>query len=162
MTKQKVVSIEELKENFCLDTMKQKFLDFKLSKNNLDNYLKSREERDLRYLLYSAMVQCNSYFKKNVCTNDIWDVKSELYGDFDLLSLELEFSIYTMNNNNLRKEDYVIAYLEQENGIYYFDIHEYTFCDERKKQRMHDMEVGRFMLQCYADLLNDLLQEAEK
>lgn len=160
MIKQKVISFEELKENFCLETMKQKFLDFGLAKNNLDNYLKSREERDLRHLFYSVMILCDSYFKKNVCTYDMWNVKSELYGDS--LSLCLVYTIYTMNNNNLRKEDNIVAYLEQENGIYLFDFNEYIFCKERKIQRMHDMEVGRFMLQCYADLLNGLLQEVEK
>ena len=43
MAKQKVISFEELKENFCLETTKQRFLDFKPAKNNLDNYFKNTE-----------------------------------------------------------------------------------------------------------------------
>lgn len=64
MAKQKVISFEELKENFCLETTKQRFLDFKPAKNNLDNYLKTRKEVDLQQLVGSVLIQCKSYFEK--------------------------------------------------------------------------------------------------
>ena len=68
-----------------------------------------------------------------------------------------------MNNNHLDKKDSIVAYLEHEDDTYVLDFKEYkmTVCEERKRQRDHDMEVGRFILQCYVDLLNDLLQEVE-
>ena len=74
MTKQKVISFEELKENFCLETTKQRFLDFEPAKNNLNNYLKTRKEVDLQQLVGSVLIQCKSYFEKNVCTNNIWNL----------------------------------------------------------------------------------------
>lgn len=64
MEKQEVISIEELKQGFCSETMKQGFLWSAHSKNQLDDYLKTRKERDLLYLVYSLMNRCNLYFKK--------------------------------------------------------------------------------------------------
>lgn len=160
MEKQKVISIEDLKEDFFLETMKQEFLWSGSSKNQLDHYLKTRKECDLLYLVYSIMNQCNLYFKKIVCTYDMWIVDTRLYGES---SFCLVYKIYTMNNNNLDKIASIVAYLEQEDGTYFIDFNEYktTVCKDRKRQRNHDMEVGRFILQCYVDLLNDLLPEAE-
>ena len=64
MEKQEVISIEELKQGFCSETMKQGFLWSGHSKNQLDDYLKTRKERDLLYLVYSLMNRCDLYFKK--------------------------------------------------------------------------------------------------
>ena len=160
MEKQEVISIEELKQGFCSETMKQGFLWSGHSKNQLDDYLKTRKERDLLYLVYSLMNRCDLYFKKMVCTYDMWIVNTRLYGES---SFCLVYTIYTMNNNHLDKKDSIVAYLEHEDGTYVLDFKEYkmTVCEERKRQRDHDMEVGRFILQCYVDLLNDLLQEVE-
>ena len=156
----KVISIEELKQGICLETMKQKFLWSDFSRNQLGGYLKSRKECDLLYLVYSVMNRCNLYFKKIVCTYDLWIVDTNLYGES---SFCLVYTINTNNNNNLDKRDSIVAYLEHEDGTYFLDFNEYetTVCKERKRQRNHDMEVGRFILQCYVDLLNELLQEVE-
>ena len=43
MEKQEVISIEELKQGFCSETMKQGFLWSGYSKNQLDDYLKTRK-----------------------------------------------------------------------------------------------------------------------
>lgn len=106
------------------------------------------------------MNRCDLYFKKMVCTYDMWIVNTRLYGES---SFCLVYTIYTMNNNHLDKKDSIVAYLEHEDDTYVLDFKEYkmTVCEERKRQRDHDMEVGRFILQCYVDLLNDLLQEVE-
>lgn len=161
MKKQKVISVKELKENFCLETIKQDFLGFEPARDNLDNYLKTRKEYDFRYLVNSVMIQCDFYFKEIVCTNDMWKVDSRLSSKS---SLCLEYGIYTVNNNKLRKENFIITYLQQEDGIYFLELNEYlmTAGKARKRQSDHDMEVGRFILQCYVDLLNEVLQEAEK
>ena len=89
----------------------------------------------------------------------MWIVDTNLYGES---SFCLVYTIYT-NNNNLDKKDSIVAYLEHEDGTYFLDFNEYetTVCKERKRQHKHDMEVGRFILQCYVDLLNNLLQEVE-
>lgn len=58
----------------------------------------------------------------------------------------------------------MFAYLEEKNGIYDFEYSMFnaTVTNQKKvKQLKDDMEVGRFMLQCCADLLNNLLQEQE-
>ena len=81
MEKQEVISIEELKQGFCSETMKQGFLWSGYSKNQLDDYLKTRKERDLLYLVYSLMNRCDLYFKKMVCTYDMWIVNTRLYGE---------------------------------------------------------------------------------
>ena len=114
----------------------------------------------IRDSVYSLMNRCDLYFKKMVCTYDMWIVNTRLYGES---SFCLVYTIYTMNNNHLDKKDSIVAYLEHEDDTYVLDFKEYkmTVCEERKRQRDHDMEVGRFILQCYVDLLNDLLQEVE-
>lgn len=161
MTKQKVVSLEELKGNFCLETTKQKFLDFKPAKDNLDNYLETRKEIELQLLVGSVLIQCKSYFEDIVCTNDIWCL--DTFFSFGLL--QINYTIYIMENNHLDRKDYILAYLEKKNGIYDFECNMFnaTVTDQKKaKQLKNDMEVGRFMLQCCADLLNNLLQGVEK
>ena len=160
MAKQKVISFEELKENFCLETTKQRFLDFEPAKNNLNNYLKTRKEVDLQQLVGSVLIQCKSYFEKNVCTNNIWNLDTF----FSIGLLRITYAIYIMENNHLYRKDYMFAYLEEKNGIYDFEYSMFnaTVTNQKKvKQLKDDMEVGRFMLQCCADLLNNLLQEQE-
>ncbi len=160
MIKQKVISIEELKENFSLETTKQRFLDFKPAKNNLDNYLKTRKEVDLQELVGSVMIQCKSYFENFVCTNDMWNIDISFFCGL----LRITYTIYIMENNHLYMKDYMFAYLEEKNGIYDFEYSMFnaTVTNKKKaKQLKDDMEVGRFMLQCCADLLNDLLQGQE-
>lgn len=158
MTKQKVVSLEELKENFSLEITKQRFLDFKPAKDNLNNYLKTRKEVDLQNLVGSVMIQCKSYFENFVCTNDMWNIDISFFCGL----LRITYTIYIMENNHLDTKDYIFAYLEEKNDIYDFECSMYnaTVTDQKKaKQLKNDMEVGRFMLQCCTDLLNDLLQE---
>lgn len=160
MAKQKVISFEELKENFCLETTKQRFLDFEPAKNNLNNYLKTRKEVDLQQLVGSVLIQCKSYFKKNVCTNDMWNIDIS----YSCGLMRITYTIYIMENNHLSEKAYMFAYLEEKNGIYDFEYSMFnaTFTNKKKaKQLKGDMEVGRFMLQCCADLLNNLLQKQE-
>ncbi|MCR0200980.1 hypothetical protein MKC79_09685 [[Clostridium] innocuum] len=160
MAKKKVVSFKELKENFCLETLKRDFLDFDCAKNNFDNYLKTHKQGDLRQLVNSVKIKCNSYFEGYICTNDMWNL------DFDYASysLHLTYKIYTVINNHLNTKDYISAFLNEENGIYILECHQFnamTHNEKEAKQLNHDMEVGRFMLQCCVDLLNNLLQEQE-
>ena len=158
MAKTKVVSIKELKENFCLETLKRDFLDFDCAKNSFDNYLKTHKQEDLRRLVDSVRIECNSYFDNFVCTYDMWSLGFG-YGDY---SPHLTYKIYTVNNNHLNTRDYISAFLNEENGIYTFRCEQFNAIihnEKEVKQHNHDMEVGRFMLQCCADLLNNLLQQ---
>lgn len=160
MVKEKVISIKELKENFCLETLKRDFLSFDCAKNNLDNYLDTRQEVDLQQLVGSILIQCKSYFEKNVCTNDIWNLDTF----FSIGLSRITYSIYIMENNHLYMKDYILAYLKKKNDIYNFEYSMFNATNHNEKeakQLNHDMEVGRFMLQCCADLLNNLLQEQE-
>lgn len=153
-------SVEELKNNFCFEDFKQEVLNDYLKKT-LDRYVNMKNRNRLLNLVEIIGIRCATYFQNSISTYDIWSLDS---GD-DERSIHLEYNLYTLRNNHLRFKNYILAFLEEENGIFTFEYDELnnTVCNEKEeKQLNHDMEVGRFMLQCCADLLNDLLQGVEK
>lgn len=156
MTK-KVVSIKKLKEDYCLESMVRYFL--KSHSDVLDGYLMTGKKSDLGEILFYVQLLLDAYyFNHNVCTYDIWHIDYQYYNKLPRLT----YTVYNVFNNHLNIESWIRASLhyDEENDIYTFKYHSIDSCcydNKREKQVKHDIEVGKFMLQCCIDLLNELL-----
>lgn len=154
----KVVSIKKLKEDLHLERMVQYFL--KRYSDDLDEYVYTRKKSDLGKLLYDVqLVLCCYHFNDYVCTNDIWQIDYHYYNK----SPRLTYTVYYVFDNHLCTKSWIRAILhyDKENDIYTFKYDSFEPCGydiEDEKRSKHDLEVGKFMLQCCLDLLNDLLR----
>lgn len=159
MIKENVMSVEELKNNFNFEDFKQEALKGYL-KNNLDRYLDMQSDYRLLALVESIVLRCTLYFEDIISTYNMWSLD---LSDNEK-AIRLKYNLYISRNKHLDVVAYNLSFLREENGVYTFEFNEYNvplFDEEKEMEQKHDMEVGRFMLHCCVDLLNNLLQEQE-